>query len=509
MHNIISKKSVIITVLIIAFGAILFLITQYGYISVKVINPGPNNSLKFTLYNQKNNKTTEIKSRGNGFKKLVWRGSYEVTAKLSQQASFNVVKVGGFFRTRDVQLSLSNQAARQFVGNSPEGCMYSAVDGLYSYPCTGDLKYLVRHVPATPTQPTYLAKNTNPATSGIVEGSIVYDNKTLVLLKLAKPTNNKPPRHVLYEAGANFGFNNPVILGGTDAASVYSIQPFRTGFIIYNSDFSSLLYYNSPSAQPEKIHTGVNPPKGYSASLLRASGETLFLVYTNSEAKNANLDSLNQNRGVSSFVVTIQGKQVKQQRFDGQIVSATACGNNIFCYVSGKVLFVYNTSAKKPKLLFRVNKVSLVDQSNNEVILAKDSGLYKLDTQKQSASMLYDFGSYNYCGSQADQNVYLVCIISPRGIKSILALGPGQDAGGLIDQKLIQLENLPEVKAISPYKNYIYIAPNLGQLIYDPTAKEFTYDPVVKKRVADVINARVDQLKIDRKKYQIINSAGN
>lgn len=119
---------------------------------------------------------------------------------------------------------------------------------------------------------------------------------------------------------------------------------------------------------------------------------------------------------------------------------------------------------------------------------------------------MYTFGeAYTFCGIKAVGGGAALCINNELGESSAIHLTTDRNSD-MIDKKVDQLRATDRVTFVSAYKNFIYVTPDGGDLIYSPASGGYIYDPEVLSVANQAIQNAVSELGIDRAKYQIINS---
>jgi hypothetical protein len=495
--------------LVIVGVVILFLLnwlSGFSFIEVTVSGQG-GGDLEYSILDQKQpDKRTVINTSTTTVKKLARKGNFEVIVRQSDRTAFAVASAKGFFRTTKINLELQKERGREFIGNNPSPCMTMLKQVLVSYACGGPYSDTIRHIPASGNQATYnlLAAS---GREGLIEGFVHMNGQDFVVLKNIIETSEQNPSHAVYPVGDDLSL--PLIgtaLSGLNSNDIYSIVPFRQGFLAHNTTLTHFAYFSSIDGEPEIIQIERPEDQTLEPYLIAASGETIAVAYAKPlERGRVDLDDPKTAARTPSTITLRTGNNVKQLMFNKRYGSMQICGADRLCMLSGKLLEVYDVSGKKPAKLFEVTNVSEILYTGKLLLVIKDEGVVGLNTSTASGSMQYTFGQHTYCGIGLSGDDYLLCVINPKQKKAALLVSQNKESDG-IDQKIAGLLQLGEIRDISVYKNAIFISPNAGEISFQPSLGGYDYNPDVVASVSDRIDAKVDELGIDRNKYRVVNT---
>ena len=490
-------KKIMLAVSAVILILIALTISHYSIIDVSV--QGSSGTIDYSFLNQVGQKPTTSQA-GSHLRKIVPKGNYEILVSQANKSSFAVVKTSGFLRKTPVQLSLSAEKNREFIGNNPQPCTFFDGDSLYSYACGADLSKVVKHEPATSTLPTYTSKLPDTLSASVL-GIAKTSNGSVILLR-------QQGTSVFFSvATLDSGFNikNPRVLSELDRSVTYNIRPYRDGFVIYDSDFSKVFYYSSVSASPQTLNIAKLDDNSQKPSFLTAVGDKILALYSNnSQGQDTDIEAT-VGKIKNTVVIYSQDQSRKFSIDKQQIIYASTCGQGKLCLVSDKQLSIYDINSSSPKFLFKVRGVNSTFSSANGLVLVRDNEILRLDVDHQTGFREYSVGDYQLCGTQNDLSGYTLCLINNKDIKVALRIDESIDNKDSIDKKVVEFQKAPEMKSVSIYKNYIYISPNLGQLKYDSAAKGYVYDSDIKKKVNAAVDQKIKELKIDTNIYHIIN----
>lgn len=500
--NIIKRHKKLIAFLLVSILTI-FLLSKYSFMNIEV--PGQSGTFTYTIVNQADQTKSEVKSSSNKLKRLVPRGNYEILVTKDGASSFAVTKTGGFLGNTDLRLSLSPEKSRQFVGDNPRPCMFLEAE-LYSFECGEVLSSLVRHVPATASQPGYTVNVPLPL-NGVDEGVILLGQEVYFLAQVLSEESNSGT-HSLYRFSGSQITGQPAVLADLDNDSAYSAIRYKEGFLAYKSDFSDIKYYPGPSAKPTDISLAKPTLENLNPGILSVGGGGILAVYTDANADDFH-DDETTSYDVRNEIILGEDKLSKSIQLTGLPISdAVLCSPTILCVLAGKDLSVYDVSGKKHRFLYKITGVNKIMLSGDNLLAVRDSEILSLNIEGQSGFIDYNFGPYQSCGSHAQNGNYILCMIAPNSQKSALLIDRATENTDSIDKKIARVGEQPEIETVSAYRNIIYITPSLGPLIYREDIRGYGYNPVVQKQVSGKLDQTIDKIGIDRNKYQLINPLG-
>ena len=496
------KKRLILSIVVflILFG--LLWLSRHSFIQ---IIPASNNTgeVVYSLKNQSSGKTTIIKSSGT-VKKLVRKGSYEILAAQNEKSYFSVVETGWFLGKTAIQPKLAEEKARNFIGDGPASCMH-VIDGVFASLTCGDLfSEFKLHVPATTQQPTYTLKSSSTLENGIVEGLVNTSKGSVLILKSMYGVD-----HTAYLVNSDLELSRETVLEKLDSDKSYAVQSYKSGFLVYDSQFSQFLYYKSLGSAPTLLN--IKPPSDDELlpASLKVQGDNIVVVYTNApigdtdESGQDTEDDREAPKKIKTVVTVTKDGQSKQYEFNKQLFYAMLCGTQKICLIIEGSLQVYDISGKKPSRSFSVKDVKAIETIDGSLLIVTNSGVLELNADTGEGYLQYSFGNRTYCGVGGLGDSYVLCLENEAQRTAALLISPGVALSDNIDKKIIELERLSEIKNVSIYGKYIYISPDFGEVTYQTSLGEFGYNPDILKQTVAKINQEVDKLNIDRDKYKI------
>jgi len=457
------------------FLGALWWFSNYSFIEVQTVSTASQTEVVYDLANQSSNKTKTTKTNNQSFKKLVAKGNYEVSVTQGDKYGFIVVKAGGFLGTTKKEVKLEKERSRQFVGNSPSGCMYYSGSLLLSYECSGHPGANV-HLPADQTRSTTVVK-VPFLTEGQVEGITETKEGIVALVNQNISSEDIPATQEAYLLRGDFTIAKQVSLNSLSPKKPYAISSYKDGFLVYDQSMALAYYYSSVSAQPQNIALKTPDPK-LKPFALSARADNLAVAYSNNTSGQvADMDSQGVSKAVQSVISTNKSSLASQLKLTGEVTAIKLCGSSKLCVLSNKKLSVYDVSGSKPKYLYSVTNVDWIETTNKNLLLSRNKEILGLDVDNGSGYRGYSYGDYKLCGIHGGANGYSLCLINNRQSKVTLYLNQEKTDSDSIDKKIYKLQQSSDIKSVSAYGRFIYISPNPGPMEYDSAAGEFDYNP--------------------------------
>jgi len=489
------KKKVLVIVFFCFVVAIVYWISTVSFIEITVSGQ-KNNDLTYSLFNQGNSRTAEIKNRSNTIKKRVVRGNYEILVKQGDLSYFVIVKTNGFFRQTGVTGRLQQEKNRSFVGDNPGSCINYINNTLVSYSCGNTYDKINIHTPATNNHPTYVIPNKNSPITGRINSIIITNEGTLALIKW--PENDEHlPGYFIYKVDASLGTSNETSMPDMKNDKTYSIKPYKNGFIAYEESREHFLYYNSLRSKPNVISLNKPEAEGVTPVSFDAHNDILATLYS------TNVDTKKQH---SEIIIYANNKSV-HYTFNKSYSDVFICDKDKLCLVGGKGMDIYDISGNKPAVLFTIRGVFRVESSQNGPIAFRKNEVLSLNLNRRDGLVEYSMGEYSFGNVQSAVGGYVLALNSSRFKKVAIYIDQKTNNKDEIDKKVSELQKLEEISSLSIYDNYVYISPNLGELVYNNSLRAFNYDPAIKKTVNSKINSEIDRLGINRNIYHIVNTS--
>jgi hypothetical protein len=477
----------------------------HSFITVSVDNAQAGN-VTYVFTDQGSGKTTNVVGPASGIKRIVHKGSYEIIAEQSSGTYISVANAGGFLKTTHVHGALSAEEARKFVGNEPSPCMYYTGSLLYSYDCKGSLAEGKLHVPATPTQPTYtkVRSITAPGDNPAIEGLVTTAEGTFMLVY----SNTNDPlasAHTLYQVQGDLTLSGGQQLLGLNNSTGYSIEPYKTGFIIFDAGFENTFYYESAAATPVSLAIPQKKSSNLEIYAHSIRGDAIAVSYANQDYEPSS--KVGEKVTDKSTITILQNNKIKEFAFDTAVGTMRLCGNAKLCLLTDKLLSVYDISGNTQKLLYSLGSVVSIEDAGQDLLISRGGGVFRFDVEKRSGFVSYSFGDATYCGISVDATGYTVCASANRIGKVALRIDAKTINTDGIDKKVFNLTKTSEISAVSVYDRYIFISPNLGDPVFNYNTGYYDYDQATRQRVNADIDQLITKLGFDTQKYTIVNTS--
>ncbi len=494
------------TWVIIGFVLVTLLLLNWlyntSYIEIKVPNAG-SKTVSYELLNQTTNKQDSFEAEGDSVRKRVSRGNYEVVAKLEGSSYFQVTKTKAFLRPTTIEASLKKERDRQFVGNNPEGCALYDQTIAFSYACNGTLGELMIHTPATDQAPTATENVSSDLANLDIGGIIPLGDKRYVYAQGATDLESDIQEPIMFQLTDSGGLVNRTDLENANAEQQHKISRYQEGFLLYAADASDLKYYKKPDAKPEKITIPRPDKKNIEPFGMSASGDTIAVAYQDAElAERADVHDENQTG--KTYIQIYQQREVKTVEIAKAVSSFVLCGDRYLCAIANNELGVYDISGKKAESLYQVKNVKSVIQNDKQIAVERESEILNIDVSSRNGSVGLSLEKVTSCGLSGAANGYTVCAINNKNDKVLLYVDNTKENVSNIDKKTASLLEQPYIDSVSVYKNFVFVSPNVGSLVYNPATKGYEYDAVLKADVAQKLNNFVGSTNFSG--YQVINT---
>lgn len=498
----IKRRWILLVIGIVLLG-LLWMVSQYGFVSIEITSGATSlGPITYQLHNQANASISSFSTQATRVTRLVPKGAYELVISQNNTNSFVMVATEGFLQKTTVAARLQPQIGFQFVGYNPEGCMYYLAGTLHSYGCTGATTQTI-HVAASANAPTYNLSNSDGLFGAIQNVIDTSEGK----LALFQPYGGTSGPYRIYVLKPNQAASDGVALPDLNTSKNYLLAPYKDGFIAYSTDFTDIKYYATHTARPEAVAPS-RPAAGNQKPLVLSTTQNAIVAVYSDKADFEERSDPSAVGKVTEEVIVSSAGATEHLTLHKQYKSVNLCDTDTLCAVDvvSKNMDVYDISGS-PKLLYAVSGVKSATPFGKNLLLVRDDGIISFDAASRSGATMYRFNNYTYCGLQVEANDFLVCVTDPQQRNAVLRFETDTTNRDNIDQKIVQLEKVTEVKTVSVYGKYIYISANLGDTAYNPVTNTYDYDPDVRRSVSATINQAIDRIGIDRHTYTIIDTA--
>lgn len=474
----------------------------HGFIDVTVDAKQGGSSYTYIVMDKKGAEISRAKSASPHFRKLVKKDSYQLLVEGKGGSEYRLTKVGGFLGKTKLAAVLQPEGAREFVGNNPGFCMNYDGSLLFSYSCS-EPGTLASHQPATPETPT--TTFTEPVPTIPLRGLINYGGSMKAMVLRDDEAGGGVTLNYI---SPQLRLSNPVPLIGVAAENAAYLQPYKQGFVVYGKGLGVVNYFDSPSSRPVEIKStppSDNNPNPVEITIYKGSVGALF-----NSTRGGNDAGLDENAGATgttgSSEYIFYGNDARSYKLNKAYTAGGQCGDNRLCLINSGVLDIYSLVGEKARLEFSLQNVQKVFTEADNIIIVTGERVISLSQSSLVGYVQYSFGrAIGYCGSGAAPIGYVLCVVAADNKTAALHIDTTRPDQTKIDQKVFSLLEDPNISSVSAYKNYVYVSPNLGELIFDASQGGYSYDPEVKRSTAKAINDLVKRLGIDTSKYSVIN----
>ncbi len=507
---------IVTLVLTVIVGFALYFVSSRSFIEITVKNQ-VSGTINYSLSPSSNQKES-FDSQDTIVRRLVTRGEYEIVAQQENSSAVTSVKTSGFLQTTQVELELSKENQRTFVGDTPKQCI-SASPTLVSWKCRGRVSTAVKYVPATSSIPGYAAPITSSTEPIIIEGMIEWGSSRWAL---SKTSSAEGISHILYplDTNNNFSFVGNIVLGDLSENRDYSITTYEQGWLVYSTDGDDLLYYTNFNSSPERLTPAKPSIEGLELYSVNAFGDALAMVFNENSTPETHGSSFVTNSAVNTeetieefdegekverldqvrkteVVIFRQGETLRFT-LDFTAKQVRYCGANLICTLNLQDLEVYEVSGSELNKIYTYYDVSQIENASDRLLVIDDTGVLSLDPLENTGHYVYSFGEYQFCGITT-QSILGVCI-EGAGKKSLLSISNSELLFS-IDQAVLELENKTEVTAVSVYGNLVYVSPDFGEFERNIRTNRLEYNPERKASANSAISQYIQELQLESNGY--------
>ncbi len=444
------------------------------------------------VYSQTEKRTTDITLQNGSLKKLVRRGTYELSVKSADGTGFAVLKASGFLTTAQATVALKPEAQRSFVGNNPGYCMVYAGGVLVSNACGGSYDQQATHVAATATTPTYSA--TDPDETGIIEGLALYKGGIVTVAQTLFTPTSDDASHVVFTLSPRpnqaVGQMAKTKLNELDPTLTYTFSEYNGGLLAYSADFKNFKLFNNLDSSPSTLRITQPSDTLVTPASVDTSDQDLIVVFSNITKTQAR-----RTIKPKSVVSIVHGQQITTHTYKKAYSKAATCGAKKLCALHGSTLDVYKSDGTSTDYMYSLFNVRDIIGGSSPVVV-NDFGLLLFDAENKSGHYIYSFENYRFNNAQRNNQDYLVSVSGADNTKAALLIEPLKQNTDSIDKKIYSLQKSEGVDKASAYGRNIYIVPKRGSLVYNAATKTSEYDPAITQASTNAIQASLQKLGI-------------
>lgn len=508
ISSLFTRKRVFAVVFITTFLLFIFWFCTHSVIEVSVENFKPG-GVTYTITDQQSGNKTKASSDKPTFKKILKKGDYIVSVQSAGSSYLTTVKTTGLLHKSSVSAKLVAEKSREFVGGSPDPCMYYTGSVLYSYSCSGSFEDLRAHIPASDSTPTVVQTPPKGASYGF-GGIVRSDGQDLAVIKASGFESSDLT--TLYPLNDDFILKDGVVPAGLDQKPDYSGQNFQDGFILYDNSFKHIYYYKTIESKPEKLSVPSLKDDSFAPKSLSMQGGRIAIVYT--DATDQQDEDLDQEaiKGGETIVKIYdhESKQTKEFSLSSGFSQVSLCGTHYLCAVNGRLLEVYDISGEKINKTFSAPDVQAfgTDTNGENLIFATSKEVIGFNPEKNEGSIEYSLGGYDLCGLQtaaAGVGGYTLCLTDVSNNRFALYVNTSLVNSDDNDKKILKIGSNAKVATIAPYKKIIYISPEVGKRVYDTATNSFIYNRDTISRANASVQKSIDDSGLASRGYIFIN----
>lgn len=514
LHKIRSTTILLVILLVIV-------LSQFGFVQVDTTGGSTKSENKVKLLNQKTLKATVSSTKTSTFKKLVRRGTYEVSVFSNSGTSFSINRVGGFLMTTKVSSNLKSENHSEFVGYSPKACASYNKNIAVSWGCVAGASSFTVHQPAIGAQPTY--NQTNPYTlsgeprkvqfsseedefeqiqdnlNGTIEGIFEYNDAYYMLIK-EKSFSTKPDQHVVYSLDNSYRPIKKTALAGLDPKKLYQVETLNEDILVYDTSMTDFLLYKTVNSQPGKLTFKAPSSDQVKPNIVKTSGSKVFILYNNYVRDGEGEETSD----LVNIVVTIDGDKNYSHSFNDMFIDQfSPCGDG-FCILSNGTLRVYNLSKSKPRYLYEIKQVNSVVKVGKVLLVSKPDGTVSLSIEDKSGYYGHTNNGLESCGIvDVHKDYYVDCVVDKYKRRSLISVDTTKNSSVQISKVVNSISKLDNVTGLSVYKNSIIITPDAGEFTYDKSIGGYGYDPSVQKKSISRVKSSIKGFGFDLSDYNV------
>lgn len=512
------KLKLVLVIVATTIVGLLWWFYSHSYIEI-VLSPG-DSEVSYSVLDQRSKRIASGDIDKESVKILVRKGSHEVVIQDEERSYFAVVRTGGFLTSTKVTPSLAKENFREFIGNNPSPCPYLVKGVLLSSVCDGRIENLNIHSPASSDSPTVIKKAQTELLARI-ESVLTINDKPLIFVKTLPGSETHIAAHAGYSLLPDGSQEKGFALKELSEDVSYFFTQYKDGFLAASSGDSQLYYYLPNGKLVEKLSLPQPSAEGMTLAKIFADEGGVYIVYSNEIAreqgefaKEAEITAHSED-----FLEQVENREIKSELYlmskDNQtdLGSFTAESNNIgycgkmsICVLDDGLLSIYEMRGDHTSETYKITGVIGFKQSGGKLLVVKNEGVLALNPDEGAGTFSYKFSEYTYCGISSAKSGYILCIKDPDDNSSVLYVDMGKESKYMADKAQSTLLGINYIKGVSTYKNYMYISPDYGELVFVEELGGFYNDPDIEKSVNADIKKVVKELGLPRAMFKIINS---
>lgn len=507
VQNNIHFKRLLLIIGISVFSSIVYWVSTFSIMKVVVSDSTQGQDFTYKLTDTSNGTVTTFTSASVSSRRIVKKGTYAVEVSQATKSYIAIVNTRSFLQKTTVNAKLVAENYREFKATNPSPCVINDGTSTFSYACKSKVSSLKYHQNGTVTKPPSI-KTVSGSDDQVIEGSLTLGNETYILIKeyiLASDDGSTTASHTLYPLQNSLVLTDGVSLQGLSEDAVYSIYPFKNGFIVYTSSFDSIYYFSSLSESPKKFSNNTNVDMNkYQATGVTVSNRYIFTSFV---PINTDFETKDTSKGSTIVTSLDEAGNITTANIAGTFPNISACANDILCLIGGKRVDIFSIDSLDKKPLFSLYEaVNAIPSTKEYIQLITSRGVLNINPKTREGYMSYSFGNYDYCGGFLDKSGYDLCITNTER-SWLLNIDTSRSIVDEIDKQILKLQNSSIISAVSVFSTNIFITPNYGDRIYNNVQNIYEYSPSTVNDVNQQINELINSSGIDKTKYKVINTS--
>ncbi|HSH55911.1 MAG TPA: hypothetical protein VK983_03735 [Candidatus Limnocylindrales bacterium] len=503
IHNI--KKYSIIAILVLSGLMILVWLSTHSRMTITMTG----NSSQPTTYKLVSDTGASTTGTFNeqSTTQIVSKGKYQIIIQQGEKSYVRLVSTPGFLGRIHIQASPKSELSRKYIGNNPRYCMHYIGERLVSADCGQDFQAFQLHVPASTELSTYVEPILGNGIIGTSEGIVETKLGTIAVVR-AEYSHEGIYGHYAHLVDGAVKSLKAVKLEGLDFNRTYNILAYKEGFVAYDSKFEDIFYISSLAVPPVRLD--IKPPKGETLYpyILDARGKTLAVAYSPySEGYQGDTDEeVERARAENTALVIVKDGKQRTYETKGVYSALKICTDDYICTLSGSRATIHSLDGKQLIDTYEYQDVRDLQVIADHLKLVTDDSVVSLDLSSGEGFVDYTFSEYEYCGMQSAGRDYVLCILTGKTGKSALYIGSSDGHTDDIDKRILEASKDPAITTISIYGQFITIAPEYGDPLYDPVTGLNRIDPGTRRKINDRVRTIITGARLNQEPYVVRNT---
>lgn len=437
--NIVIRKIIISSVLIILFILITFLIYNYGRLRLSLPD-GVNSVLIVKQDTGEGVFFTESPTKS--LNRILPRGKYEITISGDNKSTVEFISIGSFIFEKSIDVNLINQPERTKLGRVKEGCVIYSGGNLYSYWCSGsDDMYL-----NSPTSDSGFAKSEAIAIKNIIQAG-EYKRGVLVLATKSI-NNNKYTPYLAYIEGSEIvnTYDLPSDFYSEVGNYGISIDNTSNSFAVYKDFASEVIFYKDINSKPDYLVPKIDTKliEQLRVGYVDIIDSKLYVVFgkINIEDEPEDSDITQEQLSVEedTQIITYSTENLQPSgRFTTKIGAEfiNVCAGNIVCSYDGDRMGLNLLENNSLSTILTIKGVKNNEYLGNGIIYySSDFGVYALDVIQKKSRLIYESNNFRPSSLAFSRQGLLVNSTNKNLLNTFLITDEISNDNKFIDDKL-------------------------------------------------------------------------